>query len=86
MLASTVQNIYIDDEWMAKEQLHKCKAQAQKKEDTEDAVKCFNLECIIDGKLYGRSEPEKLTSNELVNKDAQLNGVVQVDEVVDQVD
>ena len=46
-------------------------------------MKCFNLECIIDGKLYGRPEPEKLTSNELVNKDAQLNGVVQVDEVVD---
>ena len=49
-------------------------------------MKCFNLECIIGAKLYGKPESEELMLEELVNKEAQVTGVMQVDAVVDLID
>ena len=43
MLASIVQSVFIDNEWVAKEYLRRCKNGSWKKGRTDDAVKCWNL-------------------------------------------
>ena len=53
---------------MAKEHLQRCKKGAWKKENTEEALKCWNLERIIDADLMGDSQPLELTIDELVNE------------------
>eukprot|EP00579_Thalassiosira_antarctica_P002468 CAMPEP_0201871810 /NCGR_PEP_ID=MMETSP0902-20130614/4649_1 /ASSEMBLY_ACC=CAM_ASM_000551 /TAXON_ID=420261 /ORGANISM="Thalassiosira antarctica, Strain CCMP982" /LENGTH=91 /DNA_ID=CAMNT_0048397905 /DNA_START=273 /DNA_END=548 /DNA_ORIENTATION=+ len=69
-MASILQKekVYIDKEWVAKEYLKRCKKGAWKKENTEEALKCWNLECIIDADLMGDSQPSELTMDELVNE------------------
>ncbi len=44
MLASIVHTVYIDDIWVAAEYLRRCKAGTWKKENTVEAVKCWNFE------------------------------------------
>ena len=56
MLAQIMPKVYIDKEWVAKEYLRCCKEGAWKKENTVDAVKCWNL------------EPSELTIDDLLNK------------------
>ncbi|EJK63933.1 hypothetical protein THAOC_15380 [Thalassiosira oceanica] len=51
MLASLVRNVYINEEWVAQEYLRRCKAGAWKPENTAEALKCWNLEQIIEAKL-----------------------------------
>ena len=46
MLSNIVQNVYIDPERVASEYLKKCKKGVWKKK-TVDALKCYNLECIL---------------------------------------
>ena len=69
MLAFMVHNVYIDIEWVAKEYLRRCKAGAWKKENTVEALKCWNLERNIDAETYGQSMPEPLTLEEFVELD-----------------
>ncbi len=70
MLASIVHTVYIDDALVAAEYLRRCKAGSWKKENTVEAVKCWNLERIIDDELRGESMPEEeITMNDLVNED-----------------
>ena len=70
MLASIVHTVYIDDALVAAEYLRRCKAGSWKKENTVEAVKCWNLERIIDAELRGESMPEEeITMNDLVNED-----------------
>ena len=38
---------------------------------TDDAVKCWNLERILDAELHGVSKPEELTADDLI---AEMNG------------
>ncbi len=44
MLAYIVHTVYIDDVLVAAEYLKRCKAGSWKKENTVEAVKCWNLE------------------------------------------
>ena len=44
MLASTVQNVYVDVEWVANEYLARSKRGTWKKENTVESLKCWNLE------------------------------------------
>ena len=53
---------------MAKEYLRRCKKGAWKKENTEEALKCWNLERIIDADLMGDGKPSQLTMNDLINE------------------
>ncbi len=74
MLASIVHTVYIDDALVAAEYLKRCKAGSRKKEHTVEAVKCWNLERIIDSELRGESMPEEeITINDFGNED---NGCV----------
>ncbi len=69
MLASIVHTVYIDDAWVAAEYLRRCKAGSWKKENTLDAVKCWNLDRILHAEQHGDSMPEEeVTMNDLVNE------------------
>ena len=61
MLASLIRNVYINEEWVAQEYLRRCKAGAWKPENTAEALKCWNLERIIEAKLLHMPEPDKIT-------------------------
>jgi hypothetical protein len=60
MLASIVHTVYIDDAWVAAEYIRKCKAGAWKKENIVEAVKCWNLEHILDAEQCGQPMPEEV--------------------------
>ena len=70
MLASIVGTVYIDEALVAAEYLKGCKVGSWKKENTVEAVKCWNLERIINSELREESMPEEeITINDLVNED-----------------
>ena len=69
MLGFMVHRVYIDIEWVAREYLRRCKAGAWKKENTEEALKCWNLERIIDAESMGLGAPTELTLNDLLNEE-----------------
>ncbi len=41
---------------------------AWKKKDTEDALKCWNLERVLDAELLGKPAPNKLTMEKLLRE------------------
>ncbi len=49
--------------------LRRCKAGAWKKENTVEAVTCWNLERILDAEQHGQPMPEELTMDDLVRED-----------------
>ena len=54
LLASILRNVYIDDEWVAKNKyLRRHKEEAWKEENTKGAAKCWNLERAIEAELLG---------------------------------
>ena len=70
LLSSIVNKVYIDPTWVAEEYLRRCKAGEWKKDTDEEALKCWNLERIVDAKLFGKDEPHQLTMEELIREDA----------------
>ena len=66
---------------------------AWKKENIEEALKCWNLESIIDADLVGEDKPSQLTMNDLVSTGVEPAAVAarassttkQVQEVVEVV-
>ena len=75
MMASILQKVYISKEWVVKEYLRRCKKGAWKKENTEEALKCWNLERIIDADLMGEGKPSQLTMNDLVSEGVETAAV-----------
>jgi hypothetical protein len=69
MLASIVHTVYSDNVWVAAEYLRRRKAGAWKKENTVEAVTCWNLKCILDAEQLGQPMPEELTMDDLVRED-----------------
>ena len=57
MLASIIQSVSIDNHWVAQQYIEQCKKGSWKKENTEKALKCWNLECIIDAEQQGKNAP-----------------------------
>ena len=66
MLASTVQNVYVDVEWVAKEYLARTKKGAWKKENTVESLMCWNLERVIEAEMFGKAAPDDITMVEFV--------------------
>ena len=56
--------MYIDDNLVAEEYLKRAKSGAWKKGNAEDALKCWNLERVLDAELYGLPAPAELTMEE----------------------
>ena len=81
MLACILWTVYIDPELVAKEYLQQCKVGAWKTENTEDALKCWNLERTLDAESYGITLPAELTLDDLVNEERETTEqVIFIDE------
>ena len=87
MLASMLPKVYIDMEWVSKEYLRRCKAGAWKKENTEEALKCWNLERVLDAELQRMPTPPPLTLEQLVAEEAttQPSSSNETEDEVDEV-
>jgi hypothetical protein len=66
ILSSIVQRLYIDEKWVAAEYLRRCKNGSWKKENDVDALKCWNLERILDAELLNEPVPSELTMEDLI--------------------
>jgi hypothetical protein len=64
MLASIIQSVYIDNHWVAQQY------GSWKKENTEEALKCWNLERIIDAEQQGKDASSELKLEDLLNEEA----------------
>ncbi|KAL7492671.1 hypothetical protein ACHAWX_000274, partial [Stephanocyclus meneghinianus] len=64
MLASNMQKIYIDPAWVAKKYFRRCNADAWKAGNDMNSLICWNLERIIDAKMYGNTKPKRWTVEE----------------------
>ena len=71
MLSSLLQKVYVDEEWVAQEYLSRCKAGHWKASEDEEALKCWNLERIIEAELIAAPEPIDLTMDEFANADTE---------------
>jgi hypothetical protein len=68
MLASIIQNVYCDKNWVALQYIERSMKGSWKKENTEEALKCWNLERIIDAEQQGRDIPDELRLEDLLNE------------------
>ena len=81
MLASILWTVYIDPELVAREYLQQCKVGAWKKENTEDALKCWNLEQTLESESLGIQMSAELTIDDQVNEDRETTEeVILIDE------
>ena len=68
-LSFIIPKMYIDLEWVANEYFSRCKKGLWTKEEGEDAVKCWNLERVINAELLGLRRPNHdLTLDELLKE------------------
>ena len=68
--------------WVADEYLRRCKTGEWKKDVDEEALKCWNLERIIDAKLFGKDEPPELSMEELLRENEGAGASDGDDEVI----
>ena len=68
MLAVMTKRVYIDYEWVASEYLRRTKENLWESETTIEALKCFNLERIIEADLFGMVQPKELTLEDMVGE------------------
>jgi hypothetical protein len=69
MLTTIVQNVFIDDNWVANEYLERCKKGKWTKKNDDEALKCWNLERFIDAEEKGMEKPQSLTINDLLGEE-----------------
>ena len=69
MLSSLIQNVHVNEERIAEEYLRRCSNGSWKRSNTEDALKCWNLERIITSDLMNVPQPEPLTYTDFVSGD-----------------
>ena len=69
MLTSIVQNVFIGDKWVANEYLERCKKGKWTKMNDDEALKCWNLERIIDAEEGGVEMPQPLTFDDLLQEE-----------------
>ena len=74
MMVSIIQNVYIDNIQVAQQYIERSKKGSWKKENTKEAFKCWNLECIIDAEQQGRDIPDELRLEDLLNEEAGRGG------------
>ena len=69
MLSHILRNVYIDDKLVTKEYLKRAKSGAWKKENIDDALKCWNLERVLEAEMWGESTPEELSMEEFMQEE-----------------
>ena len=70
MVASIINNIYIDKGWVVQEYLRRCKNGLWKKGEMDEALKCWNLEGVVEVKLVREPPCKELTLKDLLNGEA----------------
>jgi hypothetical protein len=70
LLTSIIQSAYNDNDWVAQQYIEQCKKGGRKKESTEEALKCWNLERIFDVEQQGKDAPSELEIEDLLNEEA----------------
>ena len=76
-LSSIIPKMYIDLEWVANEYFIRCKKGLWTKEEGEDAVKCWNLERVINAELLGLRRPNhESTLDELLKEKEENKAIV----------
>ena len=68
MLSSILRLVYVDPEWIAQEYLRRCKTGVWKEGDDKDALKCWNLEQLLEAATFGQPKPTELTMSELTGE------------------
>ncbi len=68
-LASIIQNVYIANDWVAQHCIERGKRGSWKTENTEEALKCWNIERIIDAEQQGKDAPSELNMEDLLNEE-----------------
>ncbi len=69
MLASIIQNVYIANDWVVEQYIETGKRGSWKKENTEEVLKCWNLEHIINTEQQGKDAPSELNMEDLLNEE-----------------
>jgi hypothetical protein len=54
--------------------LRNAKMGSWKKENTDEALKCWNLECIIEAEQQGMDAPSEMRFEDLLNEEAGIVG------------
>lgn len=72
MLAHMLNHIYIDPKWVAEEYMRRCKAKAWKTQATDESLKCFNLERIIEAEVFGKTTPKEVSMEEYLEGSTEL--------------
>jgi hypothetical protein len=73
MLSFALNNIYIDPDWVAEKYLNRCKRGAWKRENTVEALKCFNLERALEAEDLGQEVPSNVEMEEYVGDAMMLD-------------
>jgi hypothetical protein len=74
LLASIIQSVHTDNHWMAQQYIEQYKKGSWKKENTEEALECWNLERIIDAEQQGKDAPSESKLEELLKEEAGREG------------
>ena len=69
MLSSIIQNVFIHVDWGAKEYISRTNNGQWKKENMEDALKCWNLERAIGSEAFGKAPPNEITFDDYLRGD-----------------
>ncbi len=71
MLRSFVQNVFINDNWVANEYLSRCKKGKWTKQGNDDVLKCWNLERINNAEEMGVETPVEMTLGNLTGENEE---------------
>lgn len=79
MLASNLNNVYVDPEIAAKEYLRRSELGLWKREFAEDALKSWNLERLIEAELLHRPTPNELSMEDMMEEDSSNCDIMEID-------
>jgi hypothetical protein len=69
MLSMIIKKIYVDPTWVAAEYLKRCRLKQWKREDVEEALKCWNLERKIESELDNKPYVTELSMEDIAEED-----------------
>ena len=88
LLSFILFHVFIDENLVAEDYLKSCKADACKKENTVESLKCFNLQRIINAVDGGAELPQDIDMEGYLAslEEATVAGVIEIDEDGDEDD
>eukprot|EP00985_Skeletonema_marinoi_P006662 scaffold2892_cov85-Skeletonema_marinoi.AAC.2 len=71
MLSTILRTVYVDPKAVADEYTCRCAAKAWKSTQTEDALKCWNLEGIIEAEMLHAPLPAQMTMRDFLDENVE---------------